>query len=250
MLSLGFMHAGNSNRKSWWKWFLINSSVLILTWNFILDYLLLSDYAHWGCFWVPLSCQLGHTFGLPLCRDQDMGFFPVSLTQRFSADVTHWCQRWLEIAVTDTGQLKVSSQTSHNCHPCTDILKAMPHIGATAGNCSFFLISFSALSQVPQGCGYSKSSGRPRVAYAWNVRILEKIFPNVSRGESREEMKTAAKWSLIKRHVSSRPKPTLKFLTEGAVTKKGACQSGICVACWEAVFWRHNTNHSAQGSII
>lgn len=114
----------------------------------------------------------------------------------------------------------------------------------------FFLISFSALSQVPQGCGYSKSSGRPRVAYAWNVRILEKIFPNVSRRESREEMKTAAKWSLIKRRVSSRPKPTLKFLTEGAVTKKGACQSGMCVPFWEAVFWRHNTNHSAQGSII
>lgn len=185
MLSLGFMHAGQSNRKSRWKWFLINSSVLIFTWNFVLDYLLLSDFADWGCFWVQLSWQLGHTFGLPLCRGLDMGFFfSVSLTQPFSPAVTHGCQSWLEMAVTDTGQLKISSQTSHNCHPCAEILKTMPNIGATAGNCSFFLYRFSTLSQVPQGWGYSKTSGRPKVTYAWNVRICEKIFPNMSRGES------------------------------------------------------------------
>lgn len=58
------------------------------------------------------------------------------------------------------------------------------------------------------------------------------------------------KCSLNKHYVSSKPKPTLKFLTEGAVAKKGECQSGMCLAFWEAVFWRHNTNHSAQGSII
>lgn len=111
-------------------------------------------------------------------------FFSVSLTQPFSPAVTHGCQSWLEMAVTDTGQLKISSQTSHNCHPCAEILKTMPNIGATAGNCSFFLYRFSTLSQVPQGWGYSKTSGRPKVTYAWNVRICEKIFPNMSRGES------------------------------------------------------------------
>lgn len=94
--------------------------------NFILNYLLLSDFTDWGCFWVQLSWQLGHTFGLPLWRDQDMGFFSASLTQHLSADVAHGYQRWLEKTVTGTGQLKVSSQTSHSCHPCTEILKAMP----------------------------------------------------------------------------------------------------------------------------
>lgn len=36
--------------------------------------------------------------------------FSVSLTQSFSADVMRGCQRWLEMAMTDTRQLEVSSQ--------------------------------------------------------------------------------------------------------------------------------------------
>lgn len=50
---------------------------------------------------------------------------------------------------------------------------------------------------------------------------------------SREEIKNTPKWSLNKDHVSSRPKPTLNFLTERAVTKK---ESGMRVAFWETPF--------------
>lgn len=153
------------------------------------NYLLLSDFADWGCFWVQLSWQLGHTFGLPLCKRPWLFFVVVVffLYPWLNTSQLMWCmdiQRWLEMAPTGTRLLKVSSQTGHNCHPCTEILKAMANIGATAGNCSFFLNQFSTLSQVPQGCGYSRSSGRPKVTYAWNDWILEKIFPNVSREES------------------------------------------------------------------
>ena len=76
------------------------------------------------------------------------------------------------------------SHTGHNCHPCTETLPAMPNTGSTAENCSFFLNSFSALSQIPWGCRcYSKRRGRPTVKHAWNYQILEKTFPKVSRGK-------------------------------------------------------------------
>lgn len=91
---------------------------------------------------------------------------------------------WLEMAVTSTRQLKASSPTHHNRHPCTETLPAMPSRGSTAENCSFFLNSFSALSQIPWGWGcYSKRRGRPRVKHAPNLQILHKTFPKVSRGE-------------------------------------------------------------------
>lgn len=185
MLSLGFMHAGQSNRKSRWKWFLINSSVLILTWNFVLDYLLLSDFADWGCFWVQLSWQLGHTFGLPLCRGLDMGFFFFCI---LDSTLFTCCDAWMsELAGNGCDWHRAAQDLlpdKSQLPPRAEILKTTPNIGATAGNCSFFLYRFSTLSQVPQGCGYSKTSGRPKVTYAWNVRICEKIFPNMSRGES------------------------------------------------------------------
>lgn len=88
MLSLGFMHAGQSNRKSRWKWFLISCSVLILTWNFILGYLLLSDFANWGCFWVQLSWQLGHIFELALyIETRTWGCFVCI----FDSTLLSWC---------------------------------------------------------------------------------------------------------------------------------------------------------------
>lgn len=70
-----------------------------LFWNFILNYLLVSNYANWGCFGVPPSWQLGHAFGLPLCGDQDIGFLLYPRLNTFHL-VSHtgvraaWKQQW------------------------------------------------------------------------------------------------------------------------------------------------------------
>lgn len=49
LFSSDFMHTGQSNKTSRWKSFLINSSVMILTWNFILDYYYFILATVWFC---------------------------------------------------------------------------------------------------------------------------------------------------------------------------------------------------------
>lgn len=204
MLFIGSVHTEQSENLGEMSWFLISSFGLIHTWNFTLNYFLLSDFANWGCFGVPPSWWLGHTVGILLCGDQDMGFilYPcLNTSQLVSHAHVRTCWKWLWLG---TGELKASSHTGHNCHHSSETPPAMPNTGSTAENCTFFLNSFSSLSQIPWECGrYSMKRDRQEWSTAKISMFLRRPSQSCVEGKwydstlGREEMKNTAKWSWI-----------------------------------------------------